>query len=241
MTLVLGILIASLVGSLHCAAMCGPLACIAGGRGGKGAGIARGASHAAYHAGRLVAYAILGALAGAIGARVNDLGTLAGVGRAAAIVAGSLMVLWALSEFAAMFGVRVPLLGASPEWAKRFLGRAILATGAESPVAKAAVIGLLTSLLPCGWLYAFVLTAGGTGDVLSGAAVMAAFWAGTVPVLLGVGVGAQQLLARAGRGVYAFSAVVVLVMGLLSISGRVSAPRLRMIQERLEVEAHSAH
>ncbi len=241
--LLLGILIASVVGSLHCAAMCGPLACIAGGRGAPGSGVAKGASHLAYHAGRFVAYAILGAVAGAIGAQVNDLGALAGVARAAAIVAGTLMVLWALSEIAAMYGVRAPLPGASPDWTKRFLGRTILATGARSPLARAAAIGLLTSLLPCGWLYAFVLTAAGTGDAFSGAAVMAAFWAGTVPVLLGVGVGAQQLLSRAGRGVYAFSAAVVLVMGLLSISGRVSAPRLRMIQERLEAgaEAHRAH
>lgn len=234
MTLVIGILIASLAGSLHCAAMCGPLACIAGGRGAPGTGRAGGTPHAAYHAGRLVAYVTLGALAGAVGARVNDIGAVTGVARAAAVLAGALMVLWALSEIAAMFGVRVPLSGGVPERARRLLGRAILATGARSPVTRAAVIGLLTSLLPCGWLYAFVLTAGGTGDALTGAIVMAAFWAGTVPILLGVGVGAQHLLARAGRGVYAISATVVLVLGLLSMSGRVSAPRIRMIQERLE-------
>jgi sulfite exporter TauE/SafE len=190
--------------------------------------------HATYHGGRLVAYVLLGAIAGAIGARLDDLGALAGVARAAAIITGSLMVLWALGEIVAMYGVRVPPLGASPEWARKFLGRAILAVGAESPATKAGVIGLLTSLLPCGWLYAFVLTAGGTGDTLAGMAVMAAFWAGTVPILLGVGLGAQQLLARAGRGVYVFSALVVLALGLLSITGRVSAPRMQTIHERLE-------
>ena len=31
----------------------------------------------------------------------------------------------------------------------------------RSPVARAALIGLLTTLLPCGWLYAFVVTAAG--------------------------------------------------------------------------------
>ena len=73
MTLFLGILIASVVGSLHCAAMCGPLACLAAGRGRNGAAFG---SHVAYHAGRLISYAMLGAAAGAIGAQVNDLGAL---------------------------------------------------------------------------------------------------------------------------------------------------------------------
>lgn len=221
--------------------MCGPLACIATARRSPVAGVARVAPHLAYHLGRLVAYATLGAVAGAIGARLDDLGALAGVSRVAAIVTGTLMVVWALSEILALYGMRVPLLGASPEWAKRFLGRAILALRAESQAARAGVIGLLTSLLPCGWLWAFVLAAGGTGDTLPGMAVMTAFWAGTVPVLLGIGVGVQQLLARAGRGVYVFGAVVVLVIGLLSISGRVSAPRLRMIHDRLEAAPDVAH
>jgi len=236
-TMLLGVLVASVVGSLHCAAMCGPLACIAAGRGRPGT---RAGAHVAYHAGRLVAYVLLGAIAGAVGARVNDIGAMAGFARGAAIIAGSLMVLWALGEIAAMYGIRVPLLGKSPDWPKRLIGRVVLAVGSDSPAAKAATIGLLTSLLPCGWLYAFVLTAGATGDALTGAAVMAAFWMGTVPVLLGVGVSAQQLLARAGRAVYAFSAAIVLVLGLLSISGRVSAPRLQMIQQRLE-QARGTH
>lgn len=235
MTLFLGVLVASLVGSLHCAAMCGPLACVATTHKAPAGGGAL--PHVMYHGGRLIAYGLLGLMAGAVGARLDDLGAMAGVARVAAIVTGVLMVLWALSEIVALFGVRVPFASGSPAWARRFFGQAILAVGAESPAARAGVIGLLTSLLPCGWLYAFVLTAGGTGDALAGMLVMSAFWAGTVPVLLGVGVGAQQLLVRAGRGVYAFGAIVVLVMGLLSISGRVSAPRMRMIHDRLEARS----
>ena len=36
---------------------------------------------------------------------------------------------------------------------------------------------------------AFVITAAGTGAAWTGAAVMVAFWAGTVPILLALGVG----------------------------------------------------
>ena len=62
MTLLLAVLGASLLGSVHCAAMCGGFVCLYSGTGAsrhKGA-----APHAAYNAGRLVSYLLLGALAG---------------------------------------------------------------------------------------------------------------------------------------------------------------------------------
>jgi sulfite exporter TauE/SafE len=79
--------------------------------------------------------------------------------------------------------------------------------------------GLFTTLLPCGWLYVFVAAAGGTGSVQTAMATMAIFWLGTLPALLAVGVGAQRLLAPFRRRLPALSATVVLIMGLLSMSG----------------------
>jgi uncharacterized protein len=222
MTLLVGVLIASLAGSIHCAGMCGGFVCVyAGASPARGRG-ALGA-HAAYNAGRLVSYVTLGAVAGAIGARVDDLGRFAGLNRGAAILAGSLMVAWALGIIAASAGVRVPGTLA-PEWAKRRLGAALVAMRDRPPVARAAVTGLLTTLLPCGWLYTFVVTAGGTGSALDGAGVMAAFWLGTVPILVGVGLGAQRLLGPLARRLPLASAAMVLVLGLLSISGRLHPP-----------------
>jgi uncharacterized protein len=226
MTLLLGVLVASLVGSIHCAAMCGGFVCVY-----AGASRARGldglGAHLAYNGGRLVSYVGLGILAGAIGARVDDLGRFAGLNRSAAVLAGILMVAWALGILAASAGVRVPGTLA-PEWAKRRLGGALLAVRDRPPVARAAVTGLLTTLLPCGWLYTFVVTAGGTGSALDGAGVMAAFWLGTVPVLIGLGLGAQRLLGPVARRLPLASAALVLVLGLLSIAGRVHPPGMHM-------------
>jgi sulfite exporter TauE/SafE len=151
------------------------------------------------------------------------LGQLAGIGRAAAIVAGTLMVLWGVSTIAAALGVRVPGTLA-PEWARRRLGGALLAFRDRPPMVRAAATGLLTTLLPCGWLYAFVATAGGTGSALGGMLVMAAFWAGTVPMLLGVGLGAQRVLGSLRSRLPTVSAVLVIAFGLLAISGRIRAP-----------------
>ncbi len=226
MTLLFGVLVASLVGSIHCAAMCGGFVCIYSGASAP-RGLANLPAHLAYNGGRLLSYVALGVLAGAIGARVDDLGRLAGFSRGAAVLAGALMVLWALGIIAASLGVRVPGTLA-PAWAKRRLGGALVAMRDRPPVARAAVTGLLTTLLPCGWLYTFVVTAGGTGSPLAGAGVMAAFWLGTVPILLALGLGAQRLLGPMARRLPLASAALVLVLGLLSIAGRVHPPAMHM-------------
>jgi hypothetical protein len=233
-TLLLGVLAASLVGSVHCAAMCGGFVCVYARVGARTPGAGAGA-HVAYNAGRLLSYVTLGLLAGAAGARVNHLAGLANIERGAAIVAGTLMIAWALSFIATTLGVRVPRL-AAPEWAKRKLGGALLAMRDQPPATQAGAIGLLTTLLPCGWLYTFVVTAGGTGSPVSGAAVMLAFWIGTVPMLLGVGMGAQRLARPFARHLPVASAVVVLLLGAFSIAGK-----LRPIGSPHTATSHAVH
>lgn len=213
-----GVLVASLVGSVHCAGMCGGFVCFYAGSA-KGNEPAALRTHAMYNVGRLASYLLLGALAGLAGAGVSKAGALIGVSHAAAVVAGALMVGWAISTIAAQRGVSLAAVHAPAAW-QRALGR-VLQTVREQPIAvRAGLTGLFTTLLPCGWLYVFVATAGGTGSVRSAMATMALFWLGTVPALVAVGVGAQTLLVPFRRRLPAFSAAVVLVMGLLSMSGR---------------------
>jgi uncharacterized protein len=218
-TLLLGVLVASLIGSVHCAAMCGSFVCLYAGVGPRRQGGGGSAAHAAYHAGRLVSYVALGLAAGALGARANAVGALAGIERGAAIVAGTLMVAWAASVIARSLGVRIVGVG-TPDWAKRRFGAALIALRDQPAAIRAGATGLLTTLLPCGWLYTFVATAGGTGNAIAGAVVMLVFWAGTVPMLLGVGLGVQRIGRPIARHLPVASAVLVLVLGALSIAGR---------------------
>lgn len=217
-----GVLVASLVGSIHCAGMCGGFVCFYAGSA-KGSEPAALRAHAMYNVGRLASYLLLGALGGMVGAGVSKAGALVGVSHAAAVVAGALMVGWAISTIAAQRGVSLGPLHAPVRW-QRALGRVLHAVRSQPIGVRAALTGLLTTLLPCGWLYVFVATAGGTGSVRSAMLTMGIFWLGTVPALVAVGVGAQVLLAPFRRRLPAFSAAVVLIMGLLSMSGRL-APR----------------
>ncbi|HEY0971648.1 MAG TPA: sulfite exporter TauE/SafE family protein, partial [Gemmatimonadales bacterium] len=77
MTLALAVLVASLVGSPHCAGMCGPFVCFYAGAGAGARPVARWAAHAAYNGGRLLSYLALGALAGTLGAGLDAAGSMA--------------------------------------------------------------------------------------------------------------------------------------------------------------------
>lgn len=212
------VFVASLVGSLHCAGMCGGFVAFYSGADGSG-GARRLLSHGAYSGGRFVAYSILGLAAGAIGAALDLAGSLAGVQRIAAIAAGVVMVLWGIFALLQIAGVKVFKHGSGSSVSK-WLGRGISLVGRRPPIVKAATVGLLSGVLPCGWLWAFVVTAAGTGSALGGVAVMAVFWAGTVPILLALGLGAQIISVPLRRHIPAITAVILVALGLYAIIGR---------------------
>lgn len=221
----LAILGASLVGSVHCAAMCGSLTCFyansaAGRTTQSGSAHSPLRSHALYNAGRLGAYTALGAVAGSVGGHVTHMAAWAGVARGATIVAGLLMILWAISAIAVHRGVRVPVAHAPLVWQKA-IGQGLNLLRGQHVAVRALSTGLLTGLIPCGWLYVFVSAAAATGSAIDGATVMAVFWTGTVPAMVAVGVGAQRLLAPLRERLPQMSAVIVLVMGALTVAGRV--------------------
>ncbi len=214
MVLVVGVLIASLLGSVHCAGMCGGFVCFYAGGAGSGT-----REHLAYNAGRLVSYLLLGLLAGVVGTTVDRLGALGGLSRGAAIVSGTLMVVWGLSTLLAARGVRMPRLdgrlgGHNP------LGGLLSRVRGRSALVRATVVGLLTTLLPCGWLYAFVAAAAGTGSIGRATLTMGVFWLGTLPMMLAVGYGVQRLSGPLRTRLPLMTATAVVVMGLLSIAGK---------------------
>lgn len=212
----LSVLGASLLGSVHCAAMCGGFVCLY-------AGERRGiASHMAYNGGRLASYLLAGTVAGLLGSTLDGIGVLAGVSRLAALVSGALLVVWGLSLALKARGIALPRWSSGPSFPSRILGPIVRRTRGTSPIVRAGAIGLLSTLLPCGWLYAFVATAGGTGSVPAALVVMFFFWVGTLPAMLAVGAGLQRLTGRFRTRLPLATAVAVVVIGALSIFGRLT-------------------
>lgn len=215
------IISASLLGSLHCAGMCGPLVAFA--LGGKSADSwrRRAVLQCGYHGARLASYAAVGAICGLLGAAFNQGGTVLGLHRAASLLAGGMMIAVGVATLAQASGLRVPHM--APPWAARFVMFGNRLASGLQPLPRAATIGALTAFLPCGWLYIFALVAAGTGTAWQGAAVLVAFWVGTVPVLASLGFGIQTLLGAFGRRLPQVTALVIVALGLYTLVARQSA------------------
>lgn len=221
-SLVVTIFLTSLLGSMHCAGMCGAFVAFAVGIDGekpKG----RVATHVAYNGGRLVVYITLGVIAGALGGIVDLGGSLVGLQRVAGVLAavtvGGFGVVWLLRSRGITIGRRWV-----PPGMTKLLVRGHERAAAMPPVWRALMIGLLTTLLPCGWLYAFVITAAGTGDAVWGGVVMAVFWTGTLPILIGVGAGVRHVTGSLGKALPTVMPLAIIVVALMSIFGRMGLP-----------------
>lgn len=163
--------VAGMVTSLHCAGMCGPLACtILPGPGSREDPLQ---VSSVYHLSRLVGYATLGALAGGIGR--TPLGFL---NDSALRWLPWIMVLFFVG-LAARIDRHLPKL--------TVLGRLTWLIQSRmrrrSRLTAAATLGLATPLLPCGPLYFIVALALLAGSALRGVEVMLAFGLGTLPLL----------------------------------------------------------
>lgn len=231
---------ASLLGSLHCAGMCGGFAALCGGaRGANARGVM---GQVGYNGGRLVSYVALGALAGALAGRFDAVAEgLVGVQWVATWALVAALVVMALRELGlrrrALVGIDDP--GARPGPATRL--RARVAGLLRRPGAGPALaVGLLSAVLPCGWLWAFVAVAGTTGDAAAGALVMAVFWVGTVPALVVVGGLARLVGDRVRRHARVLTAVALLVAAGVALAGKAPTPQRVARSQGALVEAAPA-
>jgi hypothetical protein len=209
------VLLASLLGSPHCAGMCGGFVCFYSGQDGRGQTLA----HVAYNLGRLVSYLLLGLLAGAAGHLLDRAGAAAGLQRGAAIAAGAVMLVWGLAALSIALGARLPS-AAAPGFLRVRFSAAMKRVHAQPPAVRALTLGLVTTLLPCGWLWIYVATATSTGSVMGALLVMSAFWLGTVPMMAGLGVAAQRAMGPLRRRLPIFTAALLVVLGLLTLGGK---------------------
>jgi uncharacterized protein len=164
-------LIAGLATSLHCAGMCGPIACGLGTLA-KSEG-ERLTAASLYHGARLVSYGIIGAVCGALGQQplkwffASPAALLPWV-----MVAVLLLMAFGLDK-------KVP----RPAILNRLAARARFKACGLSAYGGASAMGLLTPFLPCGPLYLVFGAALLSGSAAKGAEFTLAFGLGTVPLL----------------------------------------------------------
>lgn len=160
---------------------------------------------------KLVAYTLLGALLGWLGSLV----TLSPATRAMLlIVIGVFMIGNALR----MFNVHPIFRYFSfepPKSITRYIRRTSKGTDTFTPI----FLGALTVFIPCGVTQAMIATALSTGSILLGAALMFAFTLGTSPVFFIVAYLTTELSAQLEKFFMRFVAVVLLVLGFVTLDG----------------------
>lgn len=160
-------------GSLHCIGMCGPLALAL--PGGKGPHYLLG--RLAYNGGRVLTYACLGGIFGFLGERIE----LAGLQQGLSIALGLLLIAATLAPGSWRQALLSTALIAAP---LRALKNTLAHLFSRKSLALFLPIGLLNGLLPCGMVYLALAAATATGTPTGGMAYMAAFGAGTLPLML---------------------------------------------------------
>jgi sulfite exporter TauE/SafE len=206
--------LAGLVTSLHCAGMCGPLACAL--MPSTRDDVEPQVVSTVYHASRLFSYAVLGALAG-------------GIGRWPLWFLGESVLRylpWLLVLFFVAVGLRLDQRLPKPLALARVHAWLFGRLRGGSRIAAAAGVGFATPLLPCGPLYFLLSFALLSGSALRGAETLIAFGLGTVPLLwfaqhnfhwLRVKIGAGRL-ARL-QAAFALGVALVLVWRLRGTIG----------------------
>jgi sulfite exporter TauE/SafE len=192
--LALGSAAAGLVGSPHCVGMCG--------------GFASACSldvpgTVAWHAGRLVTYAVLGAAAGALG---GALPLPSGVATVLSVV----LLAWFAAGLAGIVRaphVVVPGLVQASRW-----------FGARAGVLPRFAFGACAGLLPCGLLYGALAVPIAAGGAVPGALAMVAFGLGTVPALAFASTALRRVVdASPWRRRALAGAVLVIGVGSLAV------------------------
>lgn len=220
------LLIASLgfLGSFgHCAGMCGPIA------------IAFSLSepsapthwqslrfHALLNLGRLTSYSLVGAAIGALSSLVIAGGQLAGLGsslrQGIAIGMGLLLIWMGLVQILPDLLPRLPLLHPllKETWHTR-LSRQMTSLSCQPNWWTPALLGLVWGLIPCGFLYTAQVKAAETGNPWLGGTTMLFFGLGTLPLMVGVGMGGAMVNTERRHQLFRLGGWVTLLIGMLTL------------------------
>ncbi|MCU0711129.1 MAG: sulfite exporter TauE/SafE family protein [Pirellula sp.] len=221
--------IASALGSLHCVGMCGPFAIMASGlknpdgQADLKVKINAIQQMAAYHIGRLTTYLMMGLAVGFLASSLGRWDWFQSIGVWAGIVLigmGVWRLLIALSPDGFLISGSTAKHG---KWVQAWsmqLARFRHLLPRQTRWQNAFGWGLTTTLLPCGWLYVFVVTAAASTSTAMAMATMIAFWIGTLP-LLSISVWGWRFMGDRWRGATGVvSSLCVLTMGVYLMVAR---------------------
>ena len=135
-----------------------------------------------YHAGRIATYGILGLLSAALGAQIASFVPIKQLAAILLVMAASLFLFSAFGRF-------LPKSCSVPGFFRGWIG----ALQSHRFLSGGFGLGLLLGFLPCGLLYAALLASAASQNAWMGMMGMIAFGLGTMPLLIAIAFGAQQM------------------------------------------------
>lgn len=227
MSILISAFVLGIMGSFHCAGMCGPIAIALPLHGNSIGGKIFGGS--LYNLGRTITYGIMGALFGMLGQGL----ALIGFQQKISVIMGSLMIISIL--FPALFRNQYSM---NKSWfslvgkLKATIGRMFSIRSFQSLF----FIGMLNGLLPCGLVYMALAGAIGTGSAALGTLYMLLFGLGTIPMLLGISLAGNLLSLAVRNRINKLIPVLVVLVGIFFILRGLSLgiPFLSPPREKIE-------
>jgi sulfite exporter TauE/SafE len=220
-------LFASLLGSTHCVAMCGPFAIMMhGGNDHSGHWTYASTTRlAVYHLGRLSTYLTMSCIAiGAIGS-ANWLAPGQGLVQAFGMAVGLLLITMGIRRWFpnlgwATKGISLPHDGQWMRWWVQRLASFRRSFQSAPRLVQSYAWGVTSTLLPCGWLYLFVIASAAAPTAGEGLSMMIAFWIGTIPLLSLAGWGASWLGHRWQRMAQPLAGCMLIAFGTFTLLER---------------------
>lgn len=231
MAILLSALVLGLMGSFHCAGMCGPIAIALPLHGNTAPQKIFGST--LYNVGRTITYGIMGAIFGLLGQGIQ----MIGVQQKISVIMGAVMIISVLfpALFKNQYRMDKSMFSLVGKLKKR-IGEMFSIRSFQSLF----FIGMLNGLLPCGLVYMAIAGAIGTGNAAEGTLYMILFGLGTIPMLLTISLAGNIMSQAIRRKINKLIPVMVVVVGLLFILRGLSlgipflSPEKQKIEQKFE-------
>jgi len=200
---------AGFLGSGHCLGMCGALVSGYFMKAGKNRSYL---PYFAYQLTRISVYSVVGMAAAALGVVLVSSGMFGKVQSVLQVTIGAVVVLLAMGILG-----WIPWQGSVRLIPMNVLRKGYATASQKGPILGSMIAGFLNGLMPCPLTFAMAVKATTATSVLEGGALMLAFGAGTLPMMLFISVAFGKMSAKLRGLMLKSAAFIMMFMGLNTI------------------------
>ena len=201
--------VAGFLGSGHCLGMCGALVSGYFMKAGKNKSYL---PYFAYQLTRISVYTVVGVLAAALGVVLVSSGMFGKIQSILQMLIGGVVIFLALGILG-----WIPWQGSVRLIPMQVLRKGYASASQKGPILGAMIAGFLNGLMPCPLTFAMAVKATSATSLVEGGALMLAFGAGTLPMMLFISVAFGKMSAKL-RGLMLKSAALIMIfMGINTI------------------------